>query len=135
MQKGQGTSYSKALNKAESNCFVTEKELLAVRYFIEYFRQYLFLVRSDHQSLVWLFRLKEPRGKVARWIEILGQYDSPFSIGPVENRLTAMLYRDAKILGTVTVPNRIQQRCLNVAPAGNVTSEHRTWSTRSFTKT
>ena len=70
---------SRALNKAESNYCITEKELLAVRYFIEYFRQYLlgrrFLVRSDHQSLVWLFRLKEPRGKIARWIEILSQYD------------------------------------------------------------
>lgn len=70
---------SRALNTAESNYCITEKELLAVRYFIEYFRQYLlgrrFLVRSDHQSLVWLFRLKEPRGKIARWIEILSQYD------------------------------------------------------------
>ena len=73
---------SRALNKAESNYCITEKELLAVRFFIEYFRQYLlgrrFVVRSDHQSLVWLFRLKEPRGKIARWIEILSQYD--FSI-------------------------------------------------------
>ena len=73
---------SRALNKAESNYCITEKELLAVRFFVVYFRQYLlgrrFLVRSDHQSLVWLFRLKEPRGKIARWIEILSQYD--FSI-------------------------------------------------------
>ena len=70
---------SRALNKAESNYCITEMELLAVRYFIEYFRQYLlgrrFLFRSDHQSLVWLFRLKEPRGKIARWVEILSQYD------------------------------------------------------------
>ena len=73
---------SRALNKAEKNYCITEKELLAVRYFIEYFRQYLlgrrFLVRSDHQALVWLFRLREPRGKIARWLEILCQYD--FSI-------------------------------------------------------
>ena len=73
---------SRSLNKAESNYCITEKELLAVRYFIEYFRQYLlgrrFKVRSDHQALVWLFRLKEPRGKIARWFEILSQYD--FSI-------------------------------------------------------
>ena len=47
---------------------------------MEYFRQYLLgrRLRTDHQSLVWLFRLKEPRGKIARWIEILSQYD--FSI-------------------------------------------------------
>ena len=70
---------SRSLSKAERNYCITEKELLAVRYFIEYFRQYLlgrrFKVRSDHQALVWLFRLKEPRGKIARWLEILSQYD------------------------------------------------------------
>jgi hypothetical protein len=52
---------------------------MAVRYFIEYFRQYLigrhFKVRTDHQALVWLFKLKEPKGKIARWIEILSHYD------------------------------------------------------------
>ena len=61
---------SRTLNKAGSNYCITGKELLAVRFFIKYFRQYLlgrrFVVRSDHQSLVWLFRLKEPRGKIAR---------------------------------------------------------------------
>ena len=61
---------SMSLNKAEKNYCITEKELLAVLYLIEYFRQYLlgrrFQVRSDHQALVWLFQLKEPRGKIAR---------------------------------------------------------------------
>ena len=33
------------------------------------------MVRTDHQALIWLFKLKEPRGKIARWIEILSQYD------------------------------------------------------------
>ena len=77
---------SRSLNKAEANYCITEKELLAARYFIEYFRQYLlgkrFLVRSDHQSLVWLFQLKEPRGKIARWIEILSQYDFAIQYRP-----------------------------------------------------
>ena len=77
---------SRSLNKAEANYCITEKELLAARYFIEYFPQYLpgrrFLVRSDHQSLVWLFQLKEPRGKIARWIEILSQYDFAIQYRP-----------------------------------------------------
>ena len=58
---------------------MTEKELLAVVYFTQYFRQYLlgrrFKIHTDHQALVWLFRLKEPNGKIARWIEILTDYD------------------------------------------------------------
>ena len=45
---------SRTLNKAEKNYCITDKELLAVRHFSEYYRQYLlgrhFLVRSDHQA-------------------------------------------------------------------------------------
>ncbi|VDI51306.1 Hypothetical predicted protein [Mytilus galloprovincialis] len=37
-----------------------------------------FKIRSDHQALIWLFRLKEPRGRIARWIEVLSAYN--FSI-------------------------------------------------------
>ena len=70
---------SRTLNKAERNYCVTDKELLAVRHFVEYFKQYLlgqtFTIRSDHQALVWLFKLKEPKGRVARWIEILSAYN------------------------------------------------------------
>lgn len=60
---------------------MTDKELLSIRYFVEYMysHQYLlgrrFIVRRDHQALVWLFKLREPKGRIARWIEILSQYD------------------------------------------------------------
>ncbi|CAC5378745.1 unnamed protein product [Mytilus coruscus] len=70
---------SRILNKAERNYCVTDKELLALRYFVEYYRQYLlgrkFKIRTDHQALIWLFSLKEPKGKIARWIEILSPFD------------------------------------------------------------
>ena len=70
---------SRTMNKAEKNYCITEKELLAVVFFVQYYRQYLlgrrFTVRTDHQALVWLFSLKEPNGKIARWIEILAPYD------------------------------------------------------------
>ena len=70
---------SRTMNKSEKNYCVTDKELLAVKFFIEYFRQYLigrrFIVRSDHQALKWLFSLKEPKGRIARWIEILSAFD------------------------------------------------------------
>ncbi|CAC5366859.1 unnamed protein product [Mytilus coruscus] len=73
---------SRTLNKAERNYCVTDKELLALRYFIDCYRQYLlgrkFSVRVDHQPLVWLFSLKEPKGRIAKWIEMLSAYD--FSI-------------------------------------------------------
>ena len=76
----------RALNKAEKNYCITEKELLAVRYFVKYFPKYLlgrrFTVRTDHHALVWLYRLKEPSGKVARWIEILSYYDFAIEYRP-----------------------------------------------------
>ena len=73
---------SRTLNKAEKNYCITDKELLGVRHFAEYYRQYLlgrrFLVRSDHQALTFLFKMKEPKHRIARWIEILSAFD--FSI-------------------------------------------------------
>jgi hypothetical protein len=58
------------MNKAERNYCVTEQELLAVVFFVQYFRQYLlgrrFVVKSDHKALTWLFSLQEPNGKIAR---------------------------------------------------------------------
>ena len=68
----------RTLNKAETNYCVTDKGLLALRHFVEYYRQYLpgrkFFVRTDHQALVWLFSFKEPKGRIARWLEILSAF-------------------------------------------------------------
>lgn len=35
-------------------------------------------MRTDHKALVWLFKIKEPKGPIARWIKKLSAYD--FSI-------------------------------------------------------
>ena len=73
---------SRSLNKTERNFCITYKELLAIRHFVEYYRLYLFgrklLARRDHNCLVFLFRMKEPKGRIPRWIEILSAFD--FSI-------------------------------------------------------
>ena len=70
---------SRALKKEEKNYCVTRKELLAVVFFVRYFRPYLygrhFKIRTDHGSLRWLLNFREPEGQVARWIQTLGEYD------------------------------------------------------------
>ena len=70
---------SRKLSKAERNYCVTRKELLAVVAYLKYFRQYLYgrkvVVRTDHSSLRWLMNFKEPEGQLARWIEIVSEYD------------------------------------------------------------
>lgn len=70
---------SRKLSKTEQNYCTTRRELLAVVEFTSHFRQYLlgrpFTVRTDHSSLRWLTRMKEPEGQLVRWLERLGEYD------------------------------------------------------------
>jgi transposase InsO family protein/predicted aspartyl protease len=69
---------SRCFSKTERRYCVTRRELLAVVYFVKYFRHYLygakFLVRTDHNSLRWLFNFKSPEGQIARWLEVLGTF-------------------------------------------------------------
>ena len=70
---------SKKLDKAQQNYCVTRRELLAVITFVTQFRHYLlgqeFLLCTDHGSLRWLCNFKQPEGQIARWLEILSQYN------------------------------------------------------------
>ena len=69
----------RCLSKTESNYCVTRKELLAVVYFIQYFRHYLlgrsFDLRTDHSALTWLSKTRDPIGQNARWLEQLGEFE------------------------------------------------------------
>ena len=70
---------SKSLTRAQRHYCVTRRELLAIVVFVQNFRHYLlgrkFLIRTDHSSLRWLLNFKNPTDQMARWLEILSQYD------------------------------------------------------------
>ena len=70
---------SKRLTATQQRYCVTRKELLAILTFLRQFRHYLlgrrFLVRTDHNSLAWLTRFKNPDGQLARWLEELSQFN------------------------------------------------------------
>jgi transposase InsO family protein len=70
--------WSKTLSPAERNYCVTRRELLAVIEACKHFRPYLygrkFKLRTDHASLIWLRQRKEPHDQVARWLEILAEF-------------------------------------------------------------
>ena len=77
---------SRTLGKAERNYCVTDRELLAIKHFLQHFRHYLlgrkFLVRTDHQALRWLFSLKEPKDRTARWIEEISRFEFEIEYRP-----------------------------------------------------
>src|SRR5215469_4907008 len=73
---------SRSLNPAEKNYSVTDQECLAVVWAIKHFQHYLelkpFTIITDHIALKWLQTSKMPKGRRARWVMELQQYD--FSI-------------------------------------------------------
>ncbi|OWA55258.1 putative Transposon Ty3-I Gag-Pol polyprotein [Hypsibius exemplaris] len=71
---------SRTLKAAERNYSACELELTAVVWAItEKFHSYvggskLFKVVTDHNALVGLLKLKNPKGRLARWVELLRPY-------------------------------------------------------------
>ena len=70
---------SRNLKNAEENYPVTELECLAVIWAVQYFHKYLltkpFKIITDHSALKSLQNCKEPKGRRARWIMELQQYE------------------------------------------------------------
>ncbi|EZG42860.1 putative Pol polyprotein, partial [Gregarina niphandrodes] len=68
---------SRKLQPAEQRWDTRERELYAIRYFVDKWHHYLcaapFLVRTDHQNLKYLS--KADTGKLGRWSLFLQQYD------------------------------------------------------------
>ena len=68
----------RGLSKAEGNYNVTEQELLAIVYAVQKFKVYLlgqkFKIDTDHKALKWLLSQNDTEGRIARWVNILQQY-------------------------------------------------------------
>lgn len=71
---------SRKLTPAECKYTVTEKECLAIVHSLKKWRHYLHggptvTILSDHECLKWLMSLKEPKGRLARWVVEIQEYD------------------------------------------------------------
>jgi transposase InsO family protein len=80
---------SRKLKGAEVRYTVTEQECLAVVYALRKWRHYLhggprFEVVTDHMALRWLMSLREPRGRLARWMVEIQEFDYEISHVPGE---------------------------------------------------
>ncbi|KAL4153415.1 hypothetical protein QTP88_001248 [Uroleucon formosanum] len=77
---------SRTLNNAEVNYSTTELECLAIIFGVKHFRPYLygrkFIILTDHRPLSWLFNLKDPLSKLARWRIELEQYNYEIKYKP-----------------------------------------------------
>ena len=69
----------RGLTNAERNYTTTEQECLAVIWAIQHFRVYLegqhFELHTDHNALRFILTNKDPRGRVARWVTFLQQFN------------------------------------------------------------
>eukprot|EP00117_Sycon_ciliatum_P032506 scpid17251/ scgid4942/ Retrovirus-related Pol polyprotein from transposon 17.6; Protease; Reverse transcriptase; Endonuclease len=67
------------MSKAERNYDASDREALALVFFANHFRHYLlgreFTARTDNTALTALRATKEPRGRKARWIEALAEFE------------------------------------------------------------
>ena len=70
---------SRTLHQQEKNYSTIKKEMLAIVWAIRHFRCYLygkpFLLKTDHQPLVWLKSMRKPQGRLSRWLAALAEYE------------------------------------------------------------
>jgi hypothetical protein len=81
------------LTPAQQKYCTTRKELLTIVTFTRQLRHYLlgqhFIIRTDHNSLIWLLNFKNIEGQLARWIEELAQYNMVIQHRPGKNHTNA----------------------------------------------
>ena len=70
---------SRSLSRTERNWSTYQRELAAVLFGVTKFRPFIegthFTVITDHYSLLWFHKLREPTGILARWATQLQQFD------------------------------------------------------------
>ena len=82
---------SRTLNKSERNMSTVEREILALIFACDYFKQYLygtnFVAKTDHRhpEQTWLFNHPSPNSRLIRWALRLEEYQ-PFTVEYVKGK-------------------------------------------------
>ena len=71
---------SRTFNEAQENYLRTEKEILAIVFACEKFRQYilgsLVVIHTDHAAIKYLMSKKEAKPRLIKWVLLLQEFDS-----------------------------------------------------------
>jgi len=121
------------LSTAQRKYCTTRKELLAVVRFTQHFRHYLlgrkFILRTDHNSLRWLMNFWDPQGQLARWLEVLSQYDMSIA------HRSGSKHVDADVLSRYQPEEPCREMSIHVDPKDlpchgctHCTKVHRSWA-------
>jgi RNase H-like domain found in reverse transcriptase/Integrase zinc binding domain len=91
---------ARKLKGAETRYTVTKQKCLAIVFALRKWRHYLQgdmqFVGTDHVALRWLMSLKDPRGRLARWVVEVQDFDFCVSYAPGSSMVVAdCLSRDA----------------------------------------
>ena len=85
--------FSTALQKSQQNWSATTKEsfalVMAVRHWHVYLAGRPFVLKTDHNPLVFLRSQKDPRGKIGRWINELEEFDYKIQYIPGKDNVKA----------------------------------------------
>lgn len=94
-QKDKPISFiSRTLNKAEEHYATNEKEMLAIIWALNSFRNYLYgsrkvIIRTDHQPLTYAMSNKNNNSKMKRWKAILEEYNYELLYKPGKSNVVA----------------------------------------------
>lgn len=101
---------SRTLCNAETKYSTIERELLAIVWAVKHFRPYLFgrkfTLITDHRPLTWLFSIKDPGSRLARWRLKLEEYNYKIEHKP------GKINKNADALSRIKI-NHFQE-CINL---------------------
>ena len=84
---------ARRLNPTQASYSATKGELCALLVMLQIWSHFLiyhkFIVRSDHSALVWIRNFRHPTGALARWQQLLEQYDFTVEHRPGKTNLVA----------------------------------------------
>ena len=84
---------SRNLNEAEKNYSAFEREALGIVFALKKFRHYLlsnqFKLYTDHQALKYVINLRDPHGRIARWMSLFAEFDFEIVYRPGEKNANA----------------------------------------------